>query len=583
MTTVQATEAPPPPERIQVHWHWLPVALLAVCLWVWAISGCADEWRDNPMYSYGWFVPPLMVFFVWRRLDEPFASAPPFGNPQIPRHPVAIALGIALLALVTLPVELLRNELPDDRLNNWGIAMTAVAATLWIAYCAGGRRLLLSLAFPIAFFLTAVAWPKRYETPVTVGLQKMVAAVIVEVMHLLGIHAEPHGTTIYLDNGPVGIAEACSGIRSLQASLMIGLAIGELFYLTTLRRLGLVALCAVVATILNLSRTLTLCLITEYRGGEAMHKAHDLIGDAVLVVLPVVAWGIGKLMTFRGGAVPTAPLPRRPAPDGTPPPTSHWRRLWLQIQTLDWRRMPNFAPAIAIGVAGVATYHIWLTILDRRDPPQSAPYFAVRTDEESKTTKEEMNPDIWAVLSPSSGGTYTHRQPSLPGGRVSLYHFFWKPAAANRWVTGHRPDVCMPAGGWKKDGEVEPIDITFDGRSLRLHVFRFAGIGQRALQVWGIWRNGEPIQMDFFNNPTLEWSLLTGRSRSAVEVISCVVPYTEDQPPLDLAKQIMTSVFEYRRPPKAAASQAIRSSSADLASRPADTLSNSLRDSNVGR
>lgn len=522
-------------------------------LWTWAIAGCADEWQDNPMYSYGWFVPPLMIFFAWRRLDEPFAGSVPFEGPRIPRAAMALAIAAAALALLTLPVELLRNELPDDRLNNWGIGICAVAITLWMAYCVGGPRLLLSMAFPIAFFLTAVAWPKRYETPVTVGLQKMVAVVIVEVMHILGIHAEPHGTTIYLRNGPVGIAEACSGIRSLQASLMISLAVGELFFLRIFRRLGLVVLCAGVATILNLGRTLALCLITEYRGADAMHKAHDLIGDAVLVILPLIAWGLGKLLTFGDGSVPTAPLPRRPAEDGTPPPTPYWQRLWIQVRNLDWRRMPNFAPAIAIGVAGVATYHTWLTVLDRRDPPQDIPYFTVRTDEGSKTSQEEMSPDIWAALSPSSGGTYVRRQPSVPGGRISLYHFFWKPAAANRWVTGHRPDVCMPAGGWKKDGEVEPIDITFNGHPLRLHVFRFAGVGQRALQIWGIWRNGEAIQMDFFNNPTLEWSLLTGKSRSAVEVVSCVIPYVDDQPPLDLAKEIMTSVFEYQRPQKSAA------------------------------
>ncbi|MBL9139705.1 MAG: exosortase/archaeosortase family protein [Verrucomicrobiales bacterium] len=550
MMTIQAGEAPSPSVHARAHWHWVTVAMLILGLWTWAIAGCADEWYDNPMYSYGWFVPPLMVFFAWRRLDEPFAGIVPFEAPRVPRFSLALAIAATVLAFLTLPVELLRNELPDDRLNNWGIAICAVVATLWVAYCAGGPRLLLTLAFPIAFFLTAVAWPKRYETPVTVGLQKMVAVVIVEIMHILGIHAEPHGTTIYLRNGPVGIAEACSGIRSLQASLMISLAVGELFFLRLFRRLGIIVLCALVATVLNLGRTLALCLITEYQGADAMHKAHDLIGDAVLVVLPLIAWGVGKLLTFGDGSVPTAPLPRRAAEDGTPPPTPYWKRLWLQVRELEWRRMPNFAPAIAIGLAGVATYHAWLMVLDRRDPPQDAPYFTVRTGEGSKTTQEEMSPDIWAALSPSSGGTYIHRQPSVPGGRISLYHFFWKPAAANRWVTGHRPDVCMPAGGWKKDGEVQPIDISFDGQVLRLHVFRFAGVGQRALQVWGIWRNGEAIQMDFFNNPTLEWSLLTGKSRSAVEVVSCVVPYLDEQPPLDLAQQIMTSVFEYRRPQK---------------------------------
>lgn len=522
---------------------WIAVLVLAG-LWAWAIAGCADEWRDNPMYSYGWFVPPLMLFFAWRRLDEPIAGREPFGAPRPPGARTILAVAAAVLAIFVLPVELLRNELPDDRLNNWVLAVTAIGATLWGAYILGGWRLVVTLAFPIAFFLTAVAWPKRYETPVTVGLQKFVAAAITEVLHFMGIHAEPRGTTIYLRSGPVGIAEACSGIRSLQASLMISLAIGELFFLRWGRRALLVLLCAVVATILNLGRTLALCLITEFRGADAMHKAHDLIGDSILIALPLLAWAMGKLLTLGGGAVPTVPVSRKPGPDGTRPPTP-WKSLVQQVRGFDFRLLPNLGPALVIGIAGFLTYHVWLFVLDRRDPPQQQPYFVVRED--PATSEEPIGEDIWAALSPTLGGSYIREESAAPDGSVYLYHFFWKAAAANRWVTGHRPDICMPAGGWRKDGEVEPIDVEFDGHRLRMHVFRFAGVGQRALQVWGIWRNGEPIHMDFFENPSLEWSLLTGKSRSAVEVVSCVIPYFEEEPPLDLAKRVLDEVLDYRR------------------------------------
>jgi exosortase len=525
---------------------WRPVVLLIVlaCLWAWAIAGCLDEWRHNPMYSYGWFVPPLMLFFLWRRFDEPIAGRELIGAPRLPIRGGALAMAAGVLAILVLPLELLRNELPDDRLNNWLIALMAVGSTFLALYWAGGWRLVLTGAFPIAFFLTAVAWPKRFETPVTIGLQKFVATTIVEVLHVIGVHAEPHGTTIYLRQGPVGIAEACSGIRSLQASLMISLAIGELFFLRWVRRAALVLVCSAVATVLNLGRTLTLCLITEYNGAEAMHAAHDRLGDAILVGLPLVGWVLGWILARGGGALPTTPAARRPGPDGARP-VPQWKRVWNQLANLDWRRVPNLGPALMIGVAGFLTYHAWLMVLDRRDPPQQEPFFTVIT--ESGTSEEEMSPDIWAALSPTMGGTYTHHEPAVPGGRVHLYHFFWKPAAANRWVTGHRPDVCMPAGGWEQDGPVEPIEIELDGQRLRLHLFRFAGVGQRALQVWGIWRNGQPIQMEFFEKPTLEWSLLTGKSRSAVEVVSCVVPYLDGDPPVELAKEVLRDTVRYRR------------------------------------
>jgi exosortase len=550
-TTMDAVESDLARPAQRANWRWIPVALLLAGLWAWAMAGCADEWQDNPMYSYGWFVPPLMLFFAWRRFDEPYVGRDPIGPPQLPSKAALLGFAAAFFALLVLPVELLRNELPDDRLNNWCIAGLAVGVSLWVAYCVGGRKLVVSLAFPIAFFLTAVAWPKRYENPVTVGLQKFVATVIVEVLHVLGIHATPQGTTIYLRDGPVGIAEACSGIRSLQASLMISLAIGELFFLRFFRRLGLIALCALMAMVLNLGRTLALCLITEYHGAEAMRRAHDPIGDGILIGLPLMAWVMGKLLSLGGGSVPTAPLPRK-VPPGETPPTPHWKRLWTQARTLDWRQMPNFAPAIVIGVAGFLTYHVWLMILDLRNPPQQEPYFTVHTGPETRTEEEEMNPDVLSALSPTLGGTYIRKESEADGGEVHLYHFFWKPAAANRWVTGHRPDICMPAGGWEKEGEVTPVKVEFDGHELTMYAFRFAGVGRRALQLWGIWRNGEPIHMDFFENPTLEWSLLTGKSRSAVEVVSAVVPYMEGEPPVELAKRVLADVLSYRRGPSGA-------------------------------
>jgi len=562
MTTCTADETT---GSSRIHWRWIPICGLLACVWAWAIAGCGDEWLNDPMYSYGWFVPPLMLFFAWRRLDEPIAGRTLYGDPQVPSFPKFIAFALAVLALFVLPVELLRNELPDDRLNNWGLSVLAVGFTLWLVYCIGGWKLVRTLAFPVAFFLAAVAWPKRYENPVTVGLQKFVAAVIVEIMHVMGIQAEPHGTTIYLRNGPVGIAEACSGIRSLQASLMISLAVGELFFLTWARRILLVALCAGIATVLNVGRTLALCLITEYKGADAMHKAHDAIGDGILLVLPLLAWGVGRILAAGGGGLPTDPLPRRPGPDGTPPPTPYWRRIGLQARSLPWARMPQVTPALALGLAGFMTYHVWLVILDQRSPPQQEPFFTIEAGEQSNLQQDEVNPDIWAALAPTSGGMYHFKPAAAERHRISLYHFFWKPAAANRWVTGHRPDICMPAGGWKKDGDVEPIDVEFGTQKLRMHLFRFADERQRAIQVWGIWRNGEPIQMDFFDNPTLEWSLLTGKSRSAVEVVSCVIPYSEGPPPIEDARRVLASVVRYRKPGASSPSAGTPTHPGDLA------------------
>jgi hypothetical protein len=246
--------------------------------------------------------------------------------------------------------------------------------------------------------------------------------------------------------------------------------------------------------------------------------------------------------------VPTDPPARKPASDSpTPAVIPPWRRLWEQVRGLDWSAAPRLGLALVVGLLGFVAYHAWLAVLDLRDPPQREPYFEARSGPGTGTESLPVEEDIQQALRASGGGYFEHLEPSVPGGRVALYHFFWKPAAANRWVTGHRPDICMPAGGWRKDGEPEPVEVIISGQRLLMHAFRFANDDVKALQLWGIWRNGEPVHMRFFDNPTLEWSLLTGKSRSAVEVLSCFVPYAGKEAPLQVARETVAKVFEYRR------------------------------------
>jgi hypothetical protein len=59
-------------------------------------------------------------------------------------------------------------------------------------------------------------------------------------LNLFHISAVQHGNVIEVKTGLLGIDEACSGIRSLQATLMVSLFLGELYRAATLRRVVLI-------------------------------------------------------------------------------------------------------------------------------------------------------------------------------------------------------------------------------------------------------------------------------------------------------------------------------------------------------
>ena len=86
-----------------------------------------------------------------------------------------------------------------------------------------------SLRFPLLFFLVSVPWPTLIEYPLIQTLTRMDVSATCDLVGWFGIPAVPHGNVIEVATGMVGIDEACSGIRSFQASLMISLFLGEYY------------------------------------------------------------------------------------------------------------------------------------------------------------------------------------------------------------------------------------------------------------------------------------------------------------------------------------------------------------------
>jgi exosortase len=161
-----------------------------------------------------------------------------------------------------------------------------------------GPQTLRHFRFPILFALIAVPIPGVVWSPVVFGLKGLVTFVNVELLNLLGIPALQQGSVIQLPNCRVGVDEACSGIRSLQSSLMMALFIGD----QSLRQVGLrwllVGGAVGWAVVGNIGRSLYLSLTAHRHGAEALDAVHDTAGWSVLVVtlvgLGVMAWALAR-------------------------------------------------------------------------------------------------------------------------------------------------------------------------------------------------------------------------------------------------------------------------------------------------
>jgi exosortase len=266
------------------------VALSLLCLLTWHLL---FFWEVNPQYSYGWIVPVLSIYLSLRRWScRPYSQAAPSWTSS----------GLVLCLIALGPIWLVREATPDWSAVTWLLALAIVGTLLLLTCQLGGTPWLIHFAFPICFILTAVPWPQRIDLAVVQGLMRFVANTASELLNWNGFAAFATGNLIQLPAGSVAIDEACSGIRSLQAMLMLSLFLGEFRNLNLIWRAALMAFAVVAALALNLLRTTALVFVVARWGVSAFDAWHVPLGHALF---------IAGLILLSGSAFLLKPRPER--------------------------------------------------------------------------------------------------------------------------------------------------------------------------------------------------------------------------------------------------------------------------------
>jgi exosortase len=415
-------------------------------LWFGLWRQLSGEWSVNDQYSYGWFVPFFAALLFWLRWED----APESRKDEVESRKQAVAIGIMIVTLLLLfPIRLFEIGNPDWRPLSWLHAICVVIITLVFLWSVGGIPWLRHFAFPVAFTLVAVPWVSPIEEPIVQGLMRVVAAISSEAVALFGIPAQLEGSLIRIPNGLVGVNEACSGVRSLQTSLMIGLLFGELKRLSIFRRVVLVLSAAAIAFFGNCARSFFLVWIAATRNVATANSWHDLAGYGIVAAV------------FIGSLVAATLLGREKL---------RIKEEEVKNQSADQLKfsyflIPNFYFVTAVlWVALVEiSAHAWyrthegaLVASARWEVkwPQTAPNFHdVHIDEQ-----------VRGILRFDSGQAATWRLPALDPNNDSssltrplsctVYFFRWKPGKNSALLTSvHRPDVCLPAVGWNQTGD----------------------------------------------------------------------------------------------------------------------------------
>ena len=411
-------------------------------LWFGLCRELSGEWSVNEQYNFGWFVPFFALYLFWLRWQDRPAAQIPSDKHQASRSAVTtVSASVALLLL--LPLRLFEIANPEWRLLAWIHSSAVVFLTLLLLWWAGGKAWLRHFAFPVAFIFIAVPWPTALETPVIQGLMRVVAHVAAETAMLLGTPAQVEGNLIRVSNGLVGVNEACSGIRSLQTSLMIGLLFGELKRLSVLRRLALVGCAIVIALLANFIRAVFLVHIAATENLSAVSRWHDIAGYTIILFVFVTTMTLAYVLGKSQASDPKSKvsIQSRRAEFGirhSAIPISFvvvalcWL-LFVEIGTAAWYRLHERNL-----VSGIRWNVRW--------PEQASNFRRLKIDNEIRAVLrfDEGAAAAWTLSSPGNAD-----QPKTFS--CSLYMFRWNPGKNSALLANlHRPDVCLPASGWKQ-------------------------------------------------------------------------------------------------------------------------------------
>ena len=435
------------------------VFLLAV--WLPVMKILQLEWRFNEQYHYGYFVPFFTIYLIYLRWED---------RPQRNKaslHPLCLSLPL----LVMLPLQLIQTANPDWRMVYWAVTLNGLLITvLWMDQV-GGKNWVRHFSPALIMILFAVPWIMMVENKITGSLMAVVSAFTVEVLNLSGIYAVQLGNVIHLQGAIVGVEEACSGVRSLQSSLMAGYLFGEIMRFRPIARLLLMGSGVVVTFLLNLARTLLLTHVTLRHGSEAFEKWHDPIGNTVAVCgflgIALLAWIFGKLRTTGNQSSDSgiASTPLVSDPSLSPFYLLAYTSLILTTFAVD-----------------LAWYHP-----SRVSSPSPFDYGVIRWDQFPEDIETlEIDPISTAQLKYSQG---THTLWSSPSGiRWTAFYFNWEAGNISSHAGVHRPENCLPASGIAlSDTHETMLWKTPEGFDIPFRTMTFEGMGQKTYVFFAVW------------------------------------------------------------------------------------------------
>lgn len=222
----------------------------------------------NSDNSYGMFVPLISLYFIWakrKQLAQTGLSNPP------------AALLLLLLSLLCYLASYGGGLVFLQR----AMLVCSLNALVWYLF---GTKFYCLLKFPLLYLIFAVPIPESVVSIVSFPLQTYATVFSTHIIQAVGIPVYREGHMLYFSQTQLEVAEACSGIRSMSAMLMLSAVFMHQVDNGRARKMIMVLSSVVIAFVANIVRVSGTGILAHFYGaGVARGFLHQFSGITVFV------------------------------------------------------------------------------------------------------------------------------------------------------------------------------------------------------------------------------------------------------------------------------------------------------------
>ena len=255
----------------------LPGVLLAatlLALFHETAAAMVGIWMRSETFAHAFLVPPISIWLIWRRRAE-LAQ-------HIPRSVPWMLLPMALTCLLWLVAELA----DVNAATQFALVLMIVLSVPAVFGFAVARE----ITFPLLFLFFAVPMGE-FMVPY---MMEWTADFTVFAVAASGVPVYREGLQFVIPSGNWSVVEACSGVRYLIASFMVGSLFAYLNYQSSTRRVVFMLVSLAAPVVANWLRAYMIVMIGHLSGNElAVGADHLVYGWVFFGIIIMVMFMVG--------------------------------------------------------------------------------------------------------------------------------------------------------------------------------------------------------------------------------------------------------------------------------------------------